>query len=79
MVMKKKNKKFVIEKLIEMTHMSENECIIINEILENHFIIGRKNKEKMKNDFISKLNVNEKEADEIYNICMEIIMKSMKL
>ncbi len=70
--MKKNN---IINALKERTNRLENECNIIYDILEKHSIIGRKNKEKMKNDFMEELNVSEKEADEIYNISMELIMK----
>lgn len=57
------------------TNKSKQDCII-NDILNSHFIIGRNNKEKIKTDFISKLNFSKKEADELYNICAEIIVKS---
>lgn len=41
------NKKEVIKKLGEVTNLSEEKCIIINDILEEHFIIGKNNKEKI--------------------------------
>lgn len=71
-----KNKEF-IKKLQESTNKTEQECITINTILENHFIIGRNNKEKMKHDFIEKLNISEIEADNLYNICSELIIKGI--
>lgn len=69
--------KTIINELIEKTNKSENECKIINEILESHFIIGRNNKEKIINDFKEKLNIDYKEADKLYNICSEIIVKGI--
>lgn len=37
--------------------------------------IGRKNKEIIKSKFMEKLNIEESEADELYNISMETILK----
>ena len=71
----KMNKEKVINKLIENTNRSTDECNIIYDVLNNNGIIGRKNKERIKSDFIKKLKVSEKEANEIYNICMGIVIK----
>ena len=71
------NKKEVIKKLGEVTNLSEEKCIIINDILEEHFIIGKNNKEKIINDIIQKLQLEYKEADELYNICIENILKGI--
>ncbi len=71
----KMNKEKVINKLIENTNRSTDECNIIYDVLNNNGIIGRKNKERIKSDFIEKLKVSEKEANEIYNICMGIVVK----
>lgn len=76
MVMKM-NKKNFIEELMKKTGKSENECIVVNEILENHFIIGHNNKDKIKKDFIEKMQVTEKDADNLYNICAELIVKGI--
>lgn len=76
MVMKM-NKKDIKNKLIEKTNYNEEQCDIINEIINKHFIIGKNNKEKIKEDFISNLKISEREADNLYNICAEIIMKGM--
>lgn len=72
-----KNKEYMVDCLRKKTNKSETDCIIINDILNNHFIIGHNNKEKIKTGFISKLNISEKEADELYNICAEIIVKGI--
>ncbi len=67
----KMNKEKFISKLIENPNRSTDECNIIYE----NGIIGRKSKEKIKQEFIENLKVSEKEANEIYNTCMGIIMK----
>lgn len=66
-----------LDKLKEVTNYSEEECVIIKNILENHRIIGRKNKEKIITDFIQELRIDEKKADELYNICMELKLKEI--
>ena len=65
------------EKLKELTNRSEEEVVIIDEILNNHFIIGKNNKEKIVADFKEKLNITDEEADELYNQCSEIIVKGI--
>ena len=66
----KMNKEEYIKVLMVKTNRSEGECNILNQIIENHFIVGKNNKEKIINDIIQKLQLEYKEADELYNICM---------
>lgn len=72
----KMNKEKFISKLTEKTNKSIDECNIIYDSLNKNGIVGRKNKEKIKEDFIKELNISESEANNLYNICMEIIMKN---
>ena len=65
------------ERIMEVTGRSEQEAIIIDYILNDHFIIGRHNKEKIIADFKDKLKLNDEEADELYNQCSEIIVKAI--
>lgn len=69
--------KDIKEKLKEVTNRSEEECITINDILNNNFVIGRNNKIKIVNEFMEKLNISASDADELYNKCCEIIVKGM--
>lgn len=71
------NKKDYIKVLIEKTNRPEEECIILNQIIEKHFIVGRNNKKKIINDIMQKLELEYREADELYNICMENILKEI--
>ena len=64
-------------KLKELTNRSDEEVMIIDEVLNSHFIIGRNNKEKIITDFKEKLNISYDEADELYNQCAEIIVKGI--
>ena len=76
MVMKM-NKSEFIKRLKEETNYNEEKCISINNVLENHFIIGRKNKQKIINDLIVK-SFTEDEAENIYDISMSIILLEIK-
>lgn len=72
------NKKEVIKKLGEVTNLSEEKCIIINDILEEHFIIGKKNKEKIISDISEKLETTREESENIYELAMTIIGSGIK-
>ena len=67
------NKKEIIKKLGEVTNLSEEKCIIINDILEEHFIIGKNNKEKIISDISEKLETTREESENIYELAMSII------
>lgn len=72
------NKKEVIKKLGEVTNLSEEKCIIINDILEEHFIIGKNNKEKIISDISEKLETIREESENIYELAMSIIGSGIK-
>lgn len=72
------NKKEVIKKLGEVTNLSEEKCIIINDILEEHFIIGKNNKEKIISDISEKLETTREESENIYESAMSIIGSGIK-
>ena len=73
----KMNKEEYIKVLMVKTNRSEEECIVLNEIIEKHFIIGKNNKEKIIEDIIQELHLEYKEADDLYNICIENIIKGI--
>lgn len=77
MVMKM-NKTEFIKELQKKLNYNEEKCIIINDILENNFLIGKKNKETMINEFITKLDVSDEEANKIYETAMNILSKEIK-
>jgi len=69
--------KDIREKLKEVTKRSDEECNIINDVLNNHFIIGHNNKKKIIDDFVEKLDISVSAADKLYNTCSEIIVKGI--
>ncbi len=72
------NKNDFIKELSNKTGYNEDMCLQINNIIEDTFLIGKKNKEKMVNDFKNKLNINEEEANKIYETAMNIISSEIK-
>ena len=72
------NKKKFIEKLMEVTNYDKEKCIKINEVLESHFIIGKKGKEKIVSDFINVVGVNSNEAETLYETCISILGAAAK-
>ena len=72
------NKEKFIKELSKATNLSEEKCTLINSILEDYFIIGKKNKEKIINDLISKLDISEQKANEIYECAVSIITTGIK-
>lgn len=72
------NKTEFINALKEKTNLLEENCLVVNDILESHFLIGKNNKEKIIQDLIDRLNINELKANEIYNTSMSIISNELK-
>lgn len=72
------NKQLFIKELEKQTGYNEEECNLINSIIEDTFIIGKKNKEKMKEKFQTQLNITENKADELYIQVMNIIGSELK-
>lgn len=72
------NKEKFINKLENVTGLDNNKCIIINNILENHFIIGKNNKERIINDIIEQLQMTNEEAEKIYESAMSLIGNGIK-
>lgn len=72
------NKEKFIKELITKTNYDQDKCIIINNILENHFLIGKNNKEKIILNLSKELPCNKDEAEKIYEIAMKIIVNGLK-
>lgn len=71
------NKSGFIKQLSEKLNIDESRAREIADLLEDNFLIGKKNKEKTINLFIEKLNVSEEEADNIFNTSCDIIKENL--
>ena len=76
--MKKMNKAGFLKQLQEKTNLSEKDTLVVSSILDDYFVFGKKNKDKIVSAIKEKLNVTDERADEIYNITMSIISSNIK-
>lgn len=72
------NKSEFIKELSKQTKYDEEKCTLINSIIEDTFIIGKKNKEKMIEKFKVQLGIDENDANNLYEIAMSIIGGAIK-
>lgn len=77
-MVKKMNKTYFLEQLKEETNLSEKDVLALSSILDDHFVFGKKNKDKIVSDIKEKLEVSNERAEEIYNITMSIISSNVK-
>ena len=72
------NKSDLVNTLTKETTYDETTCEVINDIIEGHLIIGKNNKRKIKREITERLQVDNTEADNIYNKVMEILTREIK-
>ncbi len=72
------NKNGFIKELSKETGYDEEKCILINNVIENYFIFGRKNKDKIIRDLQVKASLSEDDAENVYDISMKIITEEIK-
>lgn len=72
------NKDGFIKCLSCKLNCSIERATIINEILENNFFISKKSKDIIINELINKLDINNSEAENIYNTSREILKEEIK-
>ena len=74
----KMNRTDFIKELSKQTGYDEKKCNLINSIIEDTFIIGKRNKEKMIERFKNELNFEESQAEKIYETVMNILGNEIK-
>lgn len=72
------NKSDFIKELESKTNYSAEQCAVINDVLENHFVFRKKNKPKAVAELSERLSVDEAEADSIFEQAMAIIRAEIK-
>lgn len=72
------NKNGFIKELSKQTGYDEEKCILINNVIEKYFILGRKNKNKIIQDLQIKTNLSEDDAENTYDILIKIITGEIK-
>lgn len=74
----KNNKHALLVDLKERLNCSEEDCVIINNIVEETSLFGKKNKQKMIDEFMNQLDVSLERANEIYDTFMDIFKSRVK-
>lgn len=74
----KMNKRGFIKNLSAQSNLSEQEAILVNDILENNFFISKKNKDKIISEIVIKLGVTLEEATKIYDMSKSIMKEEIK-
>lgn len=69
----KLNKKGFIKALSEKLNYREDTCMMIHDILENNFFISRKSRDKIIQELVSRLEISEEEAINIYETAKAIL------
>ena len=59
------NKEKFIQELSNKTGYSKENCTIINSVLEDNFLIGKKNKDKIITSLKEKLNLDDVKANRV--------------
>ena len=72
------NKSEFIKEGSKQTGYDEEKCIVINSIVEDTFIIGKKNKDKMIEKFEEQISLDENEANKLYETVISIIGSELK-
>ena len=72
------NKNEFIDQLSSETTYDEETCNQINAVVERHLIIGKNNKRKIKRELVEQLEIDDSEADDIYNKIMDILTREFK-
>ncbi len=72
------NKTEFIKELSKQTGYDEEKCTLINNVIENHFIFGKRNKDKIIQDLQVNSNLSEDNAENVYDIAIKIITSEIK-
>ena len=62
-----------IKELTSKTGLTQEQGVAANEIFENTFLAGNKNKDLIVSQLVEKLGVDESQADMIYNAAVGLL------
>ena len=72
------NKHKFIEELSKQTNLDIKTCTIINSIFEDNFFISKSSKDKIIEELVSTLNIDEDKANDIYERAKKIMKDAIK-
>ncbi len=76
--MMKMNNKGFINELSKQLLLTEEKCIVINEILEDNFFISKKSKPKIIDELMNRLDINRDSAENIYDVSVRVFNGELK-
>lgn len=62
-----------IQEIMKQANLSQDQGDMVNEIFQNNFIAGNKNKDTIVKSIGEKLGVDEAQADQIYTIAAGLL------
>ena len=74
----KMNKRGFIKKIQSELNCDLSYATMVNDVMEEYFIIGKKNKEKTIDELEKTLQIEYTEAEHIYEVCSNIIKTAIK-
>lgn len=77
-MVRKMNKKGFVLSLSKELNYSEEKCNIINDVLEDNFVLSKKSKDKIIKELIIKLKIDSDVANNIYDTAVKIINDEIK-
>lgn len=77
-MVRKMNKKGFVLALSKELNYSEEKCNIINDVLEDNFVLSKKSKDKIIKELIIKLKIDSDVANNIYDTAVKIINDEIK-
>lgn len=72
------NKTEFIKELAKLTSCTSEECIVINEVMESHFVFSSKNKDEIVADIMNRLSFSSEKASDVYEKAMQLIKGTAK-
>lgn len=72
------NKTEFIAELQKRTNRTSEQCFAVNSVLESNFIFRKKNRPKIVAQLMTELSVDEVEANDVFDIAMDIIRSAEK-
>lgn len=68
------NRAYLAQRLQEVTGMSKEECIVVMNVFENGFLLGKQSREELAGEVMSRLTMSEDKASRAYDEYISIVM-----
>ena len=72
------NKTEFIKELEKLTSCTSEECAVVNEIMESHFVFSSKKKNEIVTDIMNRLSFSEEKSSDVYEKAMQLIKDTAK-